>query len=227
MLRKDDMSQGRQLFGAYEDVDFEECSGKLIVDPGKAHSAEVIAHVPGPAESDPSRSEHGQRVDLWLAPGYAMARWRELYARLKGGSVPPTAPLFPTVDNRGRPTSTAAGPDGLMDRIRRWSLALGFPTEFVERLTPHGFRSGGCTDAINSGVMTDHQIRSQGRWSSHAYEMYIHLHARGIRTSLRDVITEASRTPEERGADEKEKFALFKRWLDDAVPTSTATSAGA
>ena len=146
---------------------------------------------------------------------------------MKGGEVEPMDPLFPCIGARGQVLPQAAGPDGLMERIKRWSHELGFADEFVERLTPHGFRSGGCTDAINSGKMTDHKIRSQGRWSSHAYEMYIHLSARGIRGSLRDVIRSASRTVTEAGTRAREKFDMFQRWLDNAVPATPRASAGA
>ena len=61
----------------------------------------------------------------------------------------------------------------------------------------HGFRSGGCSDAINAGKMSKEKIQKQGRWSGATYEMYVHLAASVVCDSLRDTVDAGMRTAAE------------------------------
>ena len=200
MLRKDDMTQGKLRVAVYrsrnERLDVQRdgtCNnGRLLVAPGKSHRTDVWAEVPGA----PDAELHGDWRD-WMLPGVAMERWLEHYRRASGGALAPDAPLFPMLSESGAPLSEPFDPKKLLEQVRRWATDLGFPEDFVERLTVHGFRSGGCTDAINSGKMTKEEIQKQGRWSGPTYEMYVHLAASVVRESLRNTVTTAMRTPAE------------------------------
>ena len=49
--------------------------------------------------------------------------------------------------------TSLASLDTFQSTIRRWVRAVvGLPDEFASRITLHGFRTGGCSDAINSGA---------------------------------------------------------------------------
>jgi hypothetical protein len=79
-------------------------------------------------------------------------------------------------------------------------------------VTLHGFRSGGCTDAINSGKMTIYQIKAQGRWSSQAVEMYIHHSSKLVRDTLAEVIDEAGLSTGEKSASAARSLAMLRKW---------------
>ena len=133
----------------------------------------------------------------WLLPGVAMERWLAHYRAISGGSLVSDAPLFCVMSALGTPTNTHYAPTALLVEVRRWATVLWFKPHFVERLTAHGFRSGGCSDAINSGKMTKEKIQKQGRWSGPTHEMYVHLAASIVRDSLRESVTTAMHTPAE------------------------------
>ena len=99
------------------------------------------------------------------------------------GRGTPDAPLFPDLDADGKPLGTHFEPMRLMGAVKEWMRALAFPDHFVGRLTVHGFRAGGCTDAINSGKMSKEEVQKQGRWTGATYEMYLHLAAVVVRES--------------------------------------------
>ena len=166
---------------------------KLLVPPGKSHRSDVWAEVPGLPDDSLTGS-----VSDWLYPGYAMERWLDIYEHLLGHAIPPGAPLFPVLEEDGSCTARSFEPASLMTTIKSWARALDFPEDFLNRLTFHGFRSGGCSDAINAGKMPKEQIQKQGRWSGHTYEMYIHLAAAVVCRSLFDTVGAASLTPGER-----------------------------
>ena len=206
MLRKNDTIAGKLNVGAYTLL--EGSDGALTVAPGKSHHSSVIAEVPGAI--DPTHS-----LQDWLRPGYAMKRWLLLYQDATDGALAehPDWPLFPKLDEHGTPTLEEATPDGLQATIRAWLSSVGLPAAFVDRVTLHGFRSGGCTDAINSKIMTSREIQRQGRWSSDAFEMYVHLKADAVRETLRDVIAEIALTRAER----KTKALVEKNGAEKAL----------
>ena len=101
--------------------------------------------------------------------------------------------------------------------MRRWTRSVGLPEEFCVRVTLHGFRSGGCTDAVNAGMDIYH-IMEQGRWSSRAVEMYMHLRAGLVRTSLADVVRRAGLIGSERdqlSTNQQQQQLMLKTWYDD------------
>ena len=192
MLRKDDMVKGKLRVALYRSLGEGTNAGRLLVAPGKSHRTDVWAELPGA----PDEQLKGDWTD-WLLPGVAMERWLAHYRAISGGSLAPDAPLFCELSALGTPTNTHFAPTALLVEVRRWATVLGFKPHFVERLTVHGFRSGGCSDAINSGKMTKEKIQKQGRWSGPTYEMYVHLAASIVRESLRESVTTAMRTPAE------------------------------
>ena len=212
MLRRNDTEDGKLKVGSYRLLP--DAGGRLMVAPGKAHSANAFAKVPG------VREPTGSLMD-WLSPGYAMQQWLLHYQRLAGVQLAdyPMWPLFPELDDGGLPTRGDASSDGLQATVRRWVAAVGLPEAFVERVTLHGFRSGGCSDAVNSGEMSAHEIRDQGRWTSNAFQMYIHLKADAVRETLRDVINEMALTRAEKKsrvlvAQRAAEQALVRKWAD-------------
>ena len=126
-----------------------------------------------------------------------MERWLEYYRHAQGGAVAHDAPLFPRLSALGKPLEQHFHPKDLLLEVRRWCTQLGFSEDFVERLTVHGFRSGGCSDAINAGKMSKEKIQKQGRWSGATYEMYVHLAASVVCDSLRDTVDAGMRTAAE------------------------------
>ena len=183
MLRKDDMTKGKLKVGSYRRKAEGEYDGSLLVAPGKAHRSHVFAHVPGCGD----RGLSGGWQDL-MFPGVAVERWLRLYETAAGGELDAMAPLFPQITSAGRPRAAAFAPKELVKDMQGWARQLGFPPEFVELLTPHGFRSGGATDGINSGKMTPQHLRAQARWSGLTFEMYLHLASDVVRGAVRDAI---------------------------------------
>ena len=214
MLRKDDCSPDKQTVGHYQELG-QRHEGRLMVDPGKAHSTHVFAEVPGAAELA------GDWTD-WLVPGYAMARWLSVYRDMAGGDLDPQAPLFPEIDDSGSLGTRGESIQSLMAAVKGWARAVRLPAEFVERLTPHGFRSGGCSDAINSGVSHE-EIRLQGRWTSHAYEMYIHLNSAAVRASFARVLKHAATCAADRDANARVGYERFERWYKDAITEASSS----
>jgi hypothetical protein len=208
MLRKNDIEGDKQRRGSYVAVPDANSShaGKLLVPPGKSHSDDPWAQVPGLVR--------GRAADFkrWLSPGFAMAKWLEAYDRLMGGECDPQRPLFPEFNGAGKPTLAVASSANFQATLRRWCSEVGLPGEFSDRVTLHGFRSGGCTDAINSGKMTIYQIKAQGRWSSQAVEMYIHHSSKLVRDTLAEVIDEAGLSTGEKSASAARSLAMLRKW---------------
>ena len=192
MLRKDDMVKGKLRRVLYRSKGEGSNAGRLLVAPGKSHRTDVWAEVPGAKSSELS----GTWED-WMSPGVAMERWLEYYRHAQGGAVPPDAPLFPCLSSIGEPLDKHFHPKDLLVEVRRWCTCLEFDESFVGRLTVHGFRSGGCSDAINAGKMSKEKIQKQGRWSGATYEMYVHLAASVVCDSLRETVDVGMRTAAE------------------------------
>ena len=81
------------------------------------------------------------------------------YLQLRGNGA---GPLFLLQD--GRPFSRAL----LTDWLRRFLTAAGVQGSF----SSHSFRIGAATVAARNGI-PDHLIKELGRWTSHAYQLYI------------------------------------------------------
>ena len=215
MLRKDDMIKGKLTVAKYSSVAEGTNKGELLVAPGKAHRADVLAQVSG----RPDAQLKGDWSD-WLLPGVAMERWLSCYRELCGGDPPSDAPLFPVIGADCRPRQSHLNPVTLLERFKRWLSQLGFPQDFIDRLTVHGFRSGGCSDAINSGRMSQEKIQKQGRWSGHTYEMYVHLAGSVVRESLLETIDTAILTPAERRALTAATSARVRAFIENFDPSS-------
>ena len=100
------------------------------------------------------------------------------------------------------------------EKIKGWCRDVGFPESFYSRVTLHGFRSGGCSDAINSGMSKD-QVKVQGRWSGYAVDTYIHLCGTLVRRALEEVVNEAALTTSERlDAEQQRQYQMCKKWYD-------------
>ena len=212
MLRRDDCRGDKQMAAMYRSEDG--YAGRLLVEPGKAHRTAVWAEVPG-LDGEPA----GDWTDWVQAPGYAMHEWLKCLRHLHGGAVPPTAHLFPELTDEGTPLDRAASADEFQALLRRWARDAGLPESFTERITLHGFRSGGCSDAVNSGRLSIQEIMRQGRWTSHCFEMYIHMHAGIVRENFRKATCDAALTVTERGAakeaEDKQRALLF--WRDSSL----------
>ena len=215
MLRKDDMTKGKLRLATYRSDRGKQDSnsGRLLVAPGKSHRTDVWAEVPGVPQTD----LRGDWTD-WMLPGVAMERWLKYYRRAAHCELAPGDPLFPDLDAAGRPRSTHFEPTELLGAVRSWATQLDFPEHFIERLTVHGFRSGGCSDAINSGKMDKEKIQKQGRWSGATYDMYIHLAASVVRDSLRDSVMSAMRTPAELRENASVADSRVAAYLSDLLP---------
>ena len=146
-----------------------------------------------------------------------MRRWLELYEQQLGTPIDPMAPLFPTISSEGRIGGVGAQVAELMATIVRWATEVGLPKDFIHRLTPHSFRSGGCSDALNSGCMTPLEVQRQGRWSSSTFEMYVHLRADALRESLAASIAAATQTTDQLLSSRRKGFELFNTWMNDML----------
>ena len=148
-------------------------------------------------------------MELWLA---------EYRRRIGGGEVPGAAPLFPVLGDDGKPLNKAFTPERLMASVKRWARRLEFPEGFCDRLTGHGFRAGGCSDAVNSGAMTKEEIQSQGRWKGDTYELYVHLAPGIVREALKEVSGVAALTgAERRSAQEADRERKLKEFIEDFI----------
>ena len=204
MLRRDDCKGRKQCLRDYTSSNdpADPLGATLRVPPGKAHTVYCEAQVHGlgsgadGAPTDPS----GTYAD-WLCPGYAMSEWLKCLRHLSGGTIENDALLFPSILDDGTRGTSLASLDAFQSTIRKWVRTVGLPDEFASRITLHGFRSGGCSDAINSGASVQY-IMVQGRWTSHCFEMYIHLRTDVIRTTFREVTQHAAQTASERSASE-------------------------
>jgi hypothetical protein len=217
MLRRDDTKGDKLRAGCYKSrADF---AGSLLVEPGKAHTQEIWAEVPGLAAGAEPK---GDWSDWVTAPGYAMDQWLRCLRHLHGGTIPPMAALFPALEDDGTLGSKAADADVFKEMLRVRVRAAGFPASFADRITLHGFRSGGCSDAVNSGRCTVQEIMRQGRWTSHCFEMYIHMHADLVRNTFREVACDAALSLSERTAkaDEERRKGegrMMARWQKEFV----------
>ena len=115
-------------------------------------------------------------------------------AELETPAAPATAELFPEVRDDASLWTRMVQADAFLPTLRGWARFCDLPDSFCHRLTLHGFRSGGCSDAVNSGRATVQEIMRQGRWTSHCLEMYIHMHAELVRDTFRQVTCDASLT---------------------------------
>ena len=237
MLRRDDCREGKLLAGAFRsfeasregdqgyerDASRGRYGGRLLVAPGKSHRTEVWAEVPGIIESDIA----GGWSDYVRSPGYALHQWMVQLRRLHGGTIPATAELFPEVRDDASVGTRMAQADAFLLTVRGWARVCGLPDSFCDRLTLHGFRSGGCSDAVNSGRATVQEIMRQGRWTSHCFEMYIHMHAELVRDTFRQVTCDASLTLSERASAsaEEEKMKVLTIWRDEAMRESRTSMA--
>ena len=214
MLRKDDCTGLKQRYSMYTEL--REYAGKLRVPPGKAHEQLVDAQVPGITTA---------LTDTWrdyLSPGYAMSRWRACYASLLGAAPGPDLPLFPVIGAGGKPTATPCPPAALQQRLRGLCPLVGLPPAFSARLTYHGFRSGGCTDAVRAGTNSA-TIQHQGRWSSEAFKMYIHCYGDIMRSTFEAVIRKTTQTRGERTfSDQARTYQTIKQWFRDHSDLGTA-----
>ena len=206
MLRKDDCSAEKQLHSMYKKLP-DGFQGSLMVDPGKSHSTHPRAQVPGLAELSGTWED-------WLSPGYAMSEWRRCYEAGMPGGVAADAPMFPSIRDDGTITGAADPPKRLQASLRVWAREVGFPEEFAALITLHGFRSGGCTDAINDG-MDPLDIKRQGRWSGPAFEMYAHLCHAAVRAAFERVVRRQAMTAvEARAAEQQREGARMQQWFD-------------
>ena len=215
MLRKNDVEDNKQQRAHYKRVrSTGGCAAKMFIPPGKSHCDNPYAVIPDYVHHDGDAAS-----DCWLHPGYAMNQWLAFYRQQlgPGRADDQQLPLFPTIDERCQPTARVASSKKFQDTMRRWTRSVGLPEEFCVRVTLHGFRSGGCTDAINAG-MDIYQIMEQGRWSSRAVEMYMHLRAGLVRTSLADVVRRAGLIGSERkqlSTNQQQQQLMLKTWYDD------------
>ena len=128
-----------------------------------------------------------------------------------GSAYSVSLPLFPAIDRGGRPTATTASADTFKLQLRAWASELGLPEAFCRRITLHGFRSGGCSDAYNAGMKIE-QIMEQGRWTSFAVHAYLHMRHGLVRRALEEVVTFAALTASETDAKRKRQYEMCQRW---------------
>ena len=112
------------------------------------------------SKTDPFR----KRAEIHIGWGvYPLCAVEAMMAYLmQRGNAP--GPLFLLQD--GRPLSRVC----LTDWLRQILSAAGFQGNF----SSHSFRIGAATVAARNGV-PDHLIQALGRWSSNAYQLYIHM----------------------------------------------------
>jgi hypothetical protein len=215
MLRKDDALGAKLLCGHFESVDGNH--GRLLVEPGKANTSHVYVEVPGLGKE----GEQGGWKD-WISAGFCVHQWirclRHLHHLGDEEPLPAGAQLFPAITNGGRLRAAEASHEAFRDQIRLWTASVGFPEEFWSRVTLHGFRSGGCSDAVNSGRCTDREIKRQGRWASACFEMYIHMRADLVRDTFLAVTNRAAMVSSElSAADTASQADTMRRWQEASL----------
>jgi integrase len=56
--------------------------------------------------------------------------------------------------------------------MRRLAAKAGMPQADVQRLRGHSLRSGGATDYLSSGLLTEAWVQKQGGWLSQVFKIY-------------------------------------------------------
>jgi hypothetical protein len=94
--------------------------------------------------------------------------WLDLLMNGVHAESEPHDMLFPQVGARGERTGLPASEHGFKKELRRLAAKAGMPQEDVRRLRGHSLRSGGATDYLSSGLLTEAWVQKQGGWLSQA-----------------------------------------------------------
>ena len=89
----------------------------------------------------------------------------------------PKSPIFRRTDG------SLAKKAWVISKLQKLLETLGFPAHLY---TGHSFRKGGATSLADAGV-SDHLIKSMGRWHSWSYQLYIAPSLQSIREAAREM----------------------------------------
>ena len=125
-----------------------------------------------PEVKDKVRQERHRRCylpvgeDICLG-GFWMGVLMEMHAKSK-----PDDPLFAATTALGEPTAVPQSERYFKTELRRLAAAAGMRQEDVDRVRGHSLRSGGATDYLSSGHMTEAWVQKQGGWLSPVFKIY-------------------------------------------------------
>ena len=139
-------------------------------------------------------------------------------------------PLFPETESDGNVVlGVAMHEDNFLKNLRRRASAAKLPEWLVKRVTLHGFRAGGATDAFRlrgDNPQTVAYIKRQGRWSSDCYEIYIRLRRDNIVDMFDAILREACLTDNERAGGRAEMSRAEKLVREMRENASVCARAG-
>jgi hypothetical protein len=142
----------------------------------------VILFVPpGKTNSDFEPTFHAVRQDPACAGMHFWVYW----VAFDFDNQPESALLWPLIVGGNIIWARPAQVKAFVALTEQLLVAAGFPQWFVDLVTGHSFRCGGCTDLMAAGA-PDSFIKLQGRWRSDAYRIYLrHSYAYGRQVSGR------------------------------------------
>ena len=125
-----------------------------------------------PEVKDKVRQERHRRCYLPVGDDVCLGGfWMGVLMEMHSGSRP-SDPLFAATTATGEVTAEPQSERYFKSELRRLAAAAGMEQADVDRVRGHSLRSGGATDYLSSGHMTEAWVQKQGGWLSSVFKIY-------------------------------------------------------
>ena len=104
----------------------------------------------------------------------------QLYMELMHGTSKQDYLLFPEWSSGGAYVPVPASARDFRETLQRVARQSGMAPAEAGKVRPHSLRSGGCTDYLGSGLVTEAWVQSQGGWRSSIFKIYYRPHGADI-----------------------------------------------